>query len=191
MNPKVDEFLKSADQWRQEMEQLRTICLDSGLAEAFKWKKPCYTFRDSNVVIIQPFKDSCALMFFKGALLKDTRGVLEKPGRHSRVARRISFTSVAEIDEAEPILKSYIREAIQAEKKGLEVEMEEQSTPVPEEFQTKLDENPALKSAFESLTAGRQRGYLLYFGKAKQSKTRKRRVEKCLERIMDGKGLRD
>ncbi|MDR8393978.1 YdeI/OmpD-associated family protein [Aliifodinibius sp. S!AR15-10] len=191
MNPEIDKFLNSAKQWQEEMEQLRMISLDCGLTEELKWGKPCYSFQNSNIVIIQPFKESCALMFFKGVLLEDPNDVLEKPGENSRVARRIPFTSVQEIVEMEPILKRYIFEAIEAEKAGLEVDLEEKPEPIPEELQKKLDENPALKTAFEELTPGRQRGYILYISDAKQSKTRERRVEKYIPKILDGKGLHD
>lgn len=191
MNPKVDKFLNRAKEWPEEMEQLRKTCLDCGLTEALKWGKPCYSFRKNNIVIIQPFKKSCALMFFKGVLLEDPEGILEKPGKNSRIARRIPFTCVREIVEMEPTLKAYIAEAIEVEKAGLEVDVEEKTEPVPEEFQKKLDENPALKTAFEALTPGRQRGYLLYFSGAKQSKTRERRVEKYIPNILNGKGLND
>lgn len=191
MNPEVDEYISKAKKWREEMKQLRMISLDCGLTESLKWGKPCYSFQESNIAIIQPFKESCAFMFFKGVLLEDPRGVLEKPGENSRVVRRISFTGVQEIIEMELILKSYLNEAIEAEKAGLEVNLEEKSEPVPEEFQKKLDENPALKTSFEELTPGRQRGYILYFSDAKQSKTRQRRVEKYIDKILNGKGLRE
>ncbi|SMO84650.1 YdeI/OmpD-associated family protein [Fodinibius sediminis] len=191
MNPNVDKFLNRADRWSEEMKQLRLISLDCGLTESLKWGKPCYSFQESNILIIQPFKTSCALMFFKGVLLDDPHDVLEKPGEHSRVARRIPFTSRREIVEMEPILTSYIRQAVEVEKSGLEVDLEEREEPIPKEFQAKMDENPALKTAFEALTPGRQRGYLLYFSGAKQSKTRKRRVEKYMDNILNGKGLRE
>lgn len=191
MNPKVDNFLNRAKKWHEEMEQLRMISLDCGLTEELKWDKPCYSFQESNIAIIQPFKESCALMFFKGVLLEDPHDILEKPGENSRVARRIPFTSVQDIVEMEPILKSYIKEAIEAEKAGMEVDVKEKTEPIPEEFQKKLNENPDLKAAFKALTPGRQRGYLLYFSRAKQSKTRERRVEKCIPKILNGKGLND
>lgn len=191
MNPNVDEFISKASTWQEEMEELRMICLDCGLTEELKWGKPCYSFQGNNIAVIQPFKNSCALMFFKGVLLEDTKDVLEKPGEHSRIARRIRFTGIQEIVEMKPILKAYIQEAIEAEKAGLEVEVEEKPEPIPEEFQKKLDENPDLKAAFEKLTAGRKRGYILYFSDAKQSKTRKRRVEKYMDKILNGKGLHD
>lgn len=191
MNPRVDEYLSKGQKWQKEIEELRRIILDCGLTEELKWGKPCYSFQESNIVIIQPFKESCALMFFKGVLLKDPKGVLEKPGENSRVARRIPFTSVQEIVEMAHILKSYIYEAIEVEKAGLEVDVEEKTEPIPEELQKKLEENPALKTAFDALTPGRQRGYILYFSDAKQSKTRERRVEKYMQKILNGKGLHD
>lgn len=190
-NPEVDEYLSGAKNWQGVMEELRTILLNCGLAGELKWGKPCYSFQGSNIAIIQPFKETCALMFFKGVLLEDPEGILEKPGKNSRIARRIPFTSVQEVIEMEPILKEYIEEAIEAEKAGLEVDVEKKKEPIPEEFQQKLDENPDLKAAFNDLTPGRQRGYILYFSDAKQSKTRTQRVEKYIDKIMDGKGLRE
>jgi uncharacterized protein YdeI (YjbR/CyaY-like superfamily) len=191
MNPKVDDYLRKAKQWRVETEQLRRIILDCPLNEELKWGKPCYTFQDRNVVIIQGFKETCALLFCKGALLKDPKRILEKPGENSQAARRIPFTHVRQIVEMEPILKAYIREAIEAEKAGLEVNFKKNPEPVPIELQTKLDEIPALKTAFEALTPGRQRAYILYFSAAKQSQTRASRVEKCMGQILKGKGLDD
>lgn len=192
MNPQVDTFLNNADNWQQEMEHLRQICLECGLHEELKWKKPCYSFQKSNIAIIQPFNDSCALMFFKGMLLKDPNDILEKPGENSRVARRFTFTGLDEILEMESTIKSCILEAVEIEKKGLEIpEREEKELEYPEELKEKFDENPKLKSAFESLTPGRQRGYVLHFSGAKQSKTRERRVEKYIPKILDGKGLHD
>lgn len=192
MNPKVDAYISKAKTWREETEKLRTISLDCGLTEELKWGKPCYTFQESNVVIIQGFKDSCALLFCKGALLKDAKGVLKKPGENTQAARRIEFTSVREIVKMEPLLKAYIREAMEVEEAGLEVtykKPEEHS--VPEEFQKKLDAMPALKKAFAALTPGRQRLYLMHFSTAKQSKTREARIEKCIPQILDGKGLNE
>jgi uncharacterized protein YdeI (YjbR/CyaY-like superfamily) len=192
MNPKVDEFLSKARKWQDEFEELRTISLDCGLTEELKWGKPCYTFQKSNVVIIQGFKEYCALMFFKGALLKDEMGILVAMTENTQAARQIRFTKVQEIVEMEPILKAYINEAIEVEKAGLQVDFKETSEfEIPEEFQIKLDENPALKTAFEALTPGRQRAYLLYFSGAKQSKTRASRVEKHVPKILAGKGLQD
>jgi uncharacterized protein YdeI (YjbR/CyaY-like superfamily) len=189
MNPKVDGYLRRAKKWREEMEKLRRISLDSGLTEELKWGKPCYTFQNSNIVIIQGFKEFCALLFCKGALLKDPKGILKKFGWQA--ARRIPFTHVREIVEMEPILKTYIREAIEAEKAGLKVNFKKNPEPIPEELQNRLDEVPALKAAFDGLTPGRQRGYILYFSGAKQSKTRESRVEKCMPQILKGKGLND
>lgn len=191
MDPEVDEYLEGADQWREVFEALRAIALDCGLGESLKWGKPCYTFEGSNVVILQGFKAHCALMFFKGALLEDPDDILVKPGPNSRVARRVEFTDAGQVAELEPALRAYIAEAIAAEKAGLEVELEDNPEPVPDEFQRKLDEMPELKAAFEELTPGRQRAYILYFSGAKQSKTRTSRVEKYIPKILDGKGMRD
>src|SRR6266542_3164004 len=189
MNPKVDEYLRKTKKWQEEFEKLRMISLDCGLTEELKWGKPCYTFQDSNIVIIQGFKEFCALLFCKGALLKNPNGILKKFGWQA--ARRIPFTNVREIVGMEPILKTYIREAIEAERAGLEVTFKKNPEPIPEEFQNKLDEIPALKAAFDALMPGRQRGYILYFSGAKQSKTRESRVEKCVQQILNGKGLND
>jgi uncharacterized protein YdeI (YjbR/CyaY-like superfamily) len=189
MNPKVDEYLRKAKQWQAEMKKLRRISLGCGLTEELKWGKPCYTFENSNIVIIQGFKEFCALMFCKGALLKDREGILKEFGWQA--ARRVPFTNAREIVEMEPILKAYIHEAIEAEKGGLEVTYKKNLEPIPEELQNKLDKIPALKAAFEALTPGRQRGYILYFSGAKQSKTRESRVEKCMPQILKGKGLND
>ena len=191
MNPKVDGYLRKAKKWQEEMTKLRRISLDSGLTEELKWGKPCYTFQNSNIVIIQGFKEFCALLFCKGALLKDSNGILEKPGENTQAARRIRFTNVREIVEIQPILKVYIHEAIEAEKAGLKVNYKKNPEPIPEELQNKLDEIPALKTAFDALTPGRQRGYILYFSGAKQSKTRASRVKKCMPQILKGKGLND
>ena len=192
MNPKVDGYIRKNKRWLAELEKLRTIVLDCGLTEDVKWKSPCYMFEDSNIVLIHVFKEYCALLFFKGALLNDPIGILIQQTKNTQAARQIRFTHVDEIDELEPLLKAYIQEAIEVEKAGLEVNFKETSDfDMPEEFQKKLDENPALKTAFEALTPGRQRGYLLYFSAAKQSKTRASRVEKCIPQIFDGKGLND
>ena len=156
-----------------------------------KWGKPCYSFQGSNVVLLQGFKESCALLFCKGALLKDSKGLLEKPGENTQGARRIRFTDVREIVKLEPILQAYIQEAITAEKAGLEVEYKKNPEPAPKELQEKLEEAPALKAAFGALTPGRQRAYILYFSAAKQSQTRSARVNKCRQRILQGKGLND
>jgi uncharacterized protein YdeI (YjbR/CyaY-like superfamily) len=189
MNPKVDEYLRKAKKWQQEFKKLRTIILDCGLTEELKWGKPCYTFQQSNIVIIQGFKEFCALLFCKGALLNDPSGILKKFGWQA--ARRIPFTNVREIVQMEFILKAYIHEAIEAERAGLKVNFKKNPEPIPKELQNKLDEIPALKTAFDALTPGRQRGYILYFSAPKQSKTRESRVEKCMRRILNGKGLND
>jgi len=192
MNPKVDFFFNKAKKWREEYGQLRTIVLDCGLTEELKWGVPCYTFDNSNIVLIHGFKEYCALLFHKGALLKDPVGILIQQTKNVQAARQIRFTDVDEIVEMEPVLKAYIREAIEVEKAGLEVEYKETSEfEMPEEFQQKLAENLNLKTAFEALTPGRQRGYLLYFSQAKQSKTRMTRVEKYTPQILAGKGLND
>jgi uncharacterized protein YdeI (YjbR/CyaY-like superfamily) len=190
-NPKVDAYLKKTKKWQGEFERLRRIILLCPLIEELKWGKPCYTFQGRNVVIIQGFKESCALLFAKGSLLKDPKRILEKPGENTQAARRIRFTSVREIVKMETTLKAYLREAIEVEKAGLEVDFKKNPEPIPEELQNKLDEIPALKAAFAALTPGRQRGYILYFSAAKQSKTRESRVEKCMQPILKGKGLND
>lgn len=191
-NPKADEFLNKAKRWQAELEKLRTLLLSCGLTEDFKWRHPCYTFQNSNIAIIGELKDCCTLSFFKGALLKDPDGILRKPGENSRAARVIRFTSVGDIAEREPVLKAYIAEAVEVEKAGLKVDFEQdRDLEIPEEFQEKMDENPALQAAFEALTPGRQRAYLLYFSGAKQSRTRVSRVKKHTERILAGKGIND
>jgi uncharacterized protein YdeI (YjbR/CyaY-like superfamily) len=192
MNPGVDDFLNNAREWRDEFEAIRLICLDCQLTEELKWGKPCYAFEKRNIVIIQGFKEYCALLFTKGALLKDANGLLIAPTENMQAARQIRFTNIQEILELEPTLKAYIQEAIDAEKAGLKVKFKKTSEfKVAEEFQMKLDENSALKSAFNALTPGRQRGYLLYFSGAKQSKTRAARIERYMPQILDGKGLND
>jgi uncharacterized protein YdeI (YjbR/CyaY-like superfamily) len=192
MNPKVDGYIRKNEKWQEELEELRTIVLDCGLTEEVKWKVPCYTFENSNIVLIHVFKEYCALLFTKGALLKDAIGILIQQTKNVQSARQIRFTNVEEIIEMEPILKAYINEAIEVEKAGLEVDFKETSEfTMPEELQNKFDEIPALKTAFEALTPGRQRGYLLYFSAAKQSKTREARIEKYMQQILDGKGLND
>jgi uncharacterized protein YdeI (YjbR/CyaY-like superfamily) len=192
MNPKVDWFFNNAEKWNHEFETLRKICLGSGLAEELKWGCPCYTFRKKNIVLIHGFKEYCALLFHKGVLLTDSEGHLIQQTENVQSARQLRFTDVDEIVEMEPIIKAYIDEAIEVEKGGLEVDFKKtEEFKVPEEFQQKLDENPALNSAFEALTPGRKRGYLLHFSGAKQSKTRLRRVEKCIPKNLSGKGLQD
>jgi uncharacterized protein YdeI (YjbR/CyaY-like superfamily) len=191
-NPKVDAYLKRAKKWQEEQEKLRAIILDCQLTEELKWGTPCYTCQDSNIVVIHAFKEYCALLFFKGALLKDPRGILIQQTKNVQAARQIRFSSVREIVEMEAVLKAYVREAVEVEKAGLKVKLKKTSEfAVPEEFQKKLDKSPALKTAFGALTPGRQRGYILYFSAAKQPKTREARVEKCVPQILDGKGLND
>jgi uncharacterized protein YdeI (YjbR/CyaY-like superfamily) len=192
MNPKVDVYFSKAKKWQEELEKLRMIILGCQLTEELKWGKPGYTFQKSNIVIIIPLKEYCALMFCKGALLNDANGILMKPGENTQAGRWIKFSSVREIVEMETILKAYIHEAIEVEKTGLKVNFKKNTELIfPEEFQNKLDGNPALKTAFDALTPGRQRAYNLYFSAAKQSKTRELRVEKCVQKILNGKGLDD
>ncbi len=192
MNPKVDAFLKNAKAWQKEMRSLRSIILDCGLTEELKWGKPCYMFQKSNLVIIIPLKESCALLFCKGALLKDAKGILTKAGENTQAARWIKFTSVRELVEIEPTVKAYILEAIEAEKAGLKVIYKKNTElQFPEELQKQLDQDPALKAAFAALTPGRQRAYNIYFSAPKQSKTRESRIEKCKRQILDGRGMND
>jgi uncharacterized protein YdeI (YjbR/CyaY-like superfamily) len=192
MNPKVDLYLSKAKKWQEEFEKLGMIILDCGLTEELKWGKPCYTFQKSNIVIMLPLKEHCALLFCRGALLNDANGILIKPGENTQAARQIRFTNVREIVEMEPILKAYIYEAVEVEKAGLKVNFKKNTELIiPEEFQNKLDEIPALKTAFDALTPGRQRAYILHFSAPKRSKTRESRVEKCMQQILNGKGLDD
>ena len=192
MNPKVDGFLRKAKEWRPEFEKLRIICLDCRLTEELKWGKPCYKYEKSNIVLIHGFKEYCALLFMNGALLKDPKRILIQQTTNVQAARQIRFTNVREIVEMEPILKTYIKEAIEVEKAGLEVKYKKTSEfVIPEEFQQRLDDSSVLKAAFNALTPGRQRGYILYFSAPKQPKTRESRVEKCVPQILDGKGLND
>jgi uncharacterized protein YdeI (YjbR/CyaY-like superfamily) len=190
-NPKVDGFLRKAKKWREELQKLRMIALDCHLTEEVKWRHPCYTFGESNVVLMHGFKEYCALLFIKGALLRDAKGLLIQQTKNVQAGRQIRFTNVQQIVEMEPILKAYIYEAIEVEKAGLKVKLKKNPEPIPEEFQKKMDEIPTLKTAFETLTPGRQRGYILYFSAAKQSKTRESRVEKYMRQILNGKGLDD
>src|SRR5437870_303444 len=191
MNPKVDGYLRKSKKWQEELQKLRMIILDCGLTEEVKWRVPCYTFQESNIVLIGRFKECCVLSFVKGALLNDGNDILVKPGENTQAGRVIRFTNVQQIVEMEPILKAYIDEAIEVEKAGMKVNFKKNPEPVPEELQNKLDEIPALKTAFAALTPGRQRAYILYFSAAKQSKTRESRVEKCMQQILNGKGLND
>lgn len=192
MNPKVDWFFNKATKWQKEYEQLRAIVLDCGLTEELKWGCPCYTFEKSNVVLIHGFKAYCALLLFKGALLKDAKGILVQQTENVQAARQIRFTDVRDIVKKKSVLKAYIYEAIEVEEAGLKVPLKKVTEfAIAEEFQKKLNKNASLKKAFYALTPGRQRGYLLYFSQAKQSKTRESRIEKSIPQILDGKGLED
>jgi uncharacterized protein YdeI (YjbR/CyaY-like superfamily) len=192
MNPKVDVFLSKAKKWQKEFKKLRMIIHDCQLTEELKWGCPCYTFQKSNIVLIHGFKEYCALLFFKGALLNDANGILIQQTENVQATRQIRFTNVREIIEMETILKAYIYEAIEVERAGLKVNFKKTiEFIIPEEFQKKLDKNPALKTAFDALTPGRQRGYIFYFSAPKQSKTRESRVEKCMQQILNGKGIND
>ncbi|GGH39443.1 YdeI/OmpD-associated family protein [Paenibacillus segetis] len=192
MNSKVDEYISKSKKWKEEYEKLRDIVLDCELTEEFKWMHPCYTFDNKNIVLIHGFKEYCALLFHKGALLQDTHGILIQQTENVQAARQIRFTHVQEIVELEPILKAYIHQAIEVEKAGLEVDFKKhEEFTIPEELERKFDEVPALKPAFEALTPGRQRAYIFYFSGPKQSKTRSSRIEKYTQQILDGKGLND
>ena len=194
MNPRVDFFFGKSKRWQEELERLRTIALECGLTEKLKWGVPCYTLEtgQANIVLIHDFKEYCALLFFKGALLKDSEGILIQQTRNVQAARQVRFTTVQQIVKLKAVLKAYIREAIEVEKAGLKASFKKASEfGTPEEFQDKLDDSPALKKAFEALTPGRQRGYKLYFSAAKQSKTRVARVEKYIKQILKGRGLED
>src|SRR6266496_3351542 len=192
MNPKVDWFFDKATKWQKEYEKLRAILLDCGLTEELKWGCPCYMFEKRNIVLIHGFKEYCALLFFKGVLLNDANGILIQQTENVQTARQIRFTNLKEIVKMKPILKAYIYEAIEVEKAGLKVNFKKTTEfIIPEEFQDKLDEIPALKTAFDALTPGRQRAYVLYFSAPKQSKTREARVGKCMQQILSGKGLND
>ena len=191
-NPKADWFFSKGKQWREEFEKLRMICLDCGLTEELKWGCPCYTFEKRNIVLMHGFKEYCALLFFKGALLKDPEDILIQQTKNVQAARQIRFTDVRQIVKMKPILKAYIYEAIEVERDGLKVPLKKtKEFNVPEEFQNKLNKNPALKKAFNALTPGRQRGYLLFFSAPKQPKTRESRIEKSIPQILVGKGLND
>ena len=191
-NPKVDFYFSKADKWQKELKKLRTIILDCRLTEELKWGVPCYTFQNSNILLVHVFKEYCAILFVKGALLKDAKGILVQQTENVQAARQIRFTNVREIVAMEPILKAYIHEAIEVEKAGLKVNYKKTTEfKMPKEFQNKLVEMPPLKDAFDALTPGRQRAYLLYFSAPKLSKTREARIEKCIDRILDGMGLND
>lgn len=192
MNPKVDFYFNKAGQWQEALNKLRMTVLDCSLAEDLKWGVPCYSLEKSNIVLIHLFKEYCALLFFKGVLLNDKNGILIQQTENVQSARQIRFTSAQQIVEMEVILKAYIYEAIEVEKAGLQVDFKKTTEfNVPEEFQAKLHENPVLKMAFNVLTPGRQRAYLLHFSGAKQSQTRVDRIEKCMAQILSGKGLND
>jgi uncharacterized protein YdeI (YjbR/CyaY-like superfamily) len=190
-NPKVEAFFAKAKTWRKELEALRAILRASPVTEEFKWRSPCYTFEGGNIASVWGLKDACVLSFFKGVLLKDAKRILVAPGENSRSVRMARFTSVAEITKKKTILKDYIREAIEIEKAGLKVDFPKDDLVYPAELVARLDEDPGLKTAFEALTPGRQRGYVLYFSQPKQSKTRVSRIEKHAPRILDGKGMHD
>src|SRR6185503_13518178 len=188
MNPKVDFFFNKARKWQEEFEKLRMLILDCGLTEELKWGVPCYTFENRNIVLIHGFKEYCALLFFKGAFLNDAKGILIQQTKNVQAARQVRFTSVRQIVKLKPVLKAYIYEAIEAEKAGLKVKLKKTTEfKIPEEFQNKLDESPHLKTAFDALTPGRQRAYVLHFSAPKQSKTRESRVGKCIPQILSGK----
>ena len=192
MNPKVDFFFDRAEKWRKEFEQLRRIILDCGLTEELKWGQPCYSFQQKNIVLIHGFKEYCALLFFKGALLNDPNGILIQQTENVQSARQVRFTSVQQIVKMERILKAYTYEAIEVERAGLKVKLKKTADfTVPEEFQNKLDKMPALKKAFNALTPGRQRAYIFYFSQPKLSKTRESRVKNSMKQILKGKGLND
>ncbi|SEN24735.1 Uncharacterized conserved protein YdeI, YjbR/CyaY-like superfamily, DUF1801 family [Mucilaginibacter gossypiicola] len=192
MNPKVDFYFNEAEKWREEIEQLRLIALDCGLTEELKWGCPCYTYRESNIVLIHIFKEYCAFLFFKGALLSDAHKILIQQSENVQAARQIRFTNVEEVTDQRSILKAYIFEAIEVEKAGLKVILKKtEDFAVADEFQRKLNSIPALRTAFEALTPGRQKAYLLHFSQPKQSSTREARVEKWMPQILNGKGLND
>jgi uncharacterized protein YdeI (YjbR/CyaY-like superfamily) len=192
MNTKVDEFISKEKKWQEEFKKLRMIILDCQLSEELKWGVPCYTVENKNIVLIHGFKEYCAILFMNGALLKDPKGILIQQTGNTQASRQVRFVNTKEIDEKVLVLKEYICEAIEAEKKGLKVEIKKTAEfAMSEEFKTKLDKTPALKNAFEALTPGRQRAYLLYFSEPKQSKTRESRIEKSMQNILDGKGMND
>lgn len=191
-NPKVDWFFDKSTKWQEAYHHLRVIILDSGLKEELKWGCPCYTLNDTNVVLIHGFKDYCALLFMKGAIMKDPKGILIQQTANVQSARQIRFTDFDQVKKMESVLKAYVKDAIRIEKAGLKVTLKKTSQfAMPSEFKDVLDNNPALKKAFYALTPGRQRGYLLYFASAKQSSTREARVEKYIKQILKGKGLED
>ena len=191
-NPKVDAYFSRRDSWQEEFTRLRRILLDTGLSEDLKWGEPCYTLNGANIVLIHGFKDYCALLFFKGALMTDTAGVLIQQTKNVQAARQIRFTSADEISGMENVLKAYVAEAAEIERSGAKIDFKgTDKFAVPEEFQAKIDSTPSLKTAFEALTPGRQRAYLLHFAQPKQAKTRESRIEKAMPQILAGKGLND
>lgn len=192
MNPKVDALIDKSEKWQKEFEKLRSIILDCGLTEELKWGQPCYTFEGKNIVLIHGFKEYCAILFFKGALLNDIKNILIQQTENVQAARQIRFKNVRQIDKIKSIIKSYIYEAIEVEKAGLKVKFKKTSDfKMPEEFQKMLSKNTRLKKSFSSLTPGRQKAYIFYFSQPKQSKTREARIEKCIPHILDGRGLND
>lgn len=205
MNPKVDQYLMDGcgrcshyqtpqckvHTWQEELVALRKLVLDCGLKEEYKWSQPCYTFQNNNVLIVSAFKDYAFISFFKGSLLKDSREMLVAPGKSSQAARQLRFTEVKDIFDKESQIKSYIQESIEIEKKGLKVQFKKDVEPIPDELQQKFEENPHFKKAFNKLTPGRQRGYLLHFSQPKQAKTRTARIERCMPKILNGEGLND
>lgn len=192
MNPDVDFFFDKAGQWKKEFEQLRKIILACGLDEVLKWGQACYSYEGKNVVLIHGFKEYCALLFFKGALLNDPKGILVQQTENVQAARQARFTNAKEITKLATTLKAYVYEAIEVEKAGLKVKLKKTTEfPMPDEFKARLNKTKALKTAFEALTPGRQRAYLLHFSQAKQAKTREARIEKYIPQIMKGKGLND
>ncbi len=191
-NPRVDFYFRNAKKWQEEIKKLRAIILECPLTEELKWGCPCYAFQKSNIVLIHVFKEYCALLFFKGALLNDSSGILIQQTKNVQSARQVRFTNIQEVVDREPTLKAYILEAIEADKAGLKVKLKKTSEfTIPEEFQDRLDAIPGLRTAFAALTPGRQRAYILHFSTPKQSKTRESRIEKCVQQILDGKGLND
>lgn len=191
-NARVDALLDKAEKWRREFEQLRTIVLDCGLCEELKWGKPCYTYKDKNIVLIHGFKNYCALLFFKGALMKDPDGLLIQQTENVQAGRQVRFANLQEIVERQAILQEYVREAVEVEDSGQKIAAKQTTDfPVGDEFRKKLDQSPGLKAAFSALTPGRQRAYLLYFAAAKRSKTRESRIERNIQKILDGAGLDD
>ena len=192
LNPRLDFFFNKAKKWHDEFEKLRMIVLDCGLTEELKWGQACYCSEKKNIVLIHGFKEYCALLFFKGALLKDPKNILIQQTENVQSARQIRFTNVREIAKLDPVLKTYIKEAIQVEKAGLRVSLKKVTEfKIPDEFQQKLDKMPALKAAFFELTPGRQKGYIYYFSQPRQSKTKESRIEKSIPQILKGKGLND